>query len=424
MTTRKLLRKCSCTVLVFLLFAGRSSVVWAGDWPQILGPHRNGIANDERLLEKWPAGGPRELWSRPVGEGYSGAVVVGQTAVIFHRLDDTERVEAIDVANGQRIWKADFEATYRGGINSDLGPRCTPVLDKATDRVFVYGAAGDVHCVALSNGKKLWSRNVRQQYDASDGYFGAGSSPILAGGNLLINVGGDTSGAGIVALAADSGKVTWKATDELASYSSPTLMKVKDQTCVVFLTRLNAICVKPSDGKTVLQFPFGRTGPTVNAATPIVFDSHLFVTASYGIGAKLVKIDGGSVKPVWANDEVLSSQYATCVYSDGYFYGTDGREDAGYSRLRCVEARTGKVKWSVDRYSVAHVIIADEKLLIQRVDGELVLAKATPTQFEQLASASIFKATTRAIPALANGRLLVRSSSGTGDQLKCMQLGR
>src|SRR5262245_11358793 len=165
--------------------AGRAA---AGDWPQILGPLRNGHAEGERLLGTWPASGPKLLWKFPLGSGYAGAAVMAGRVVVFHRPGSSERVECLDAATGTSLWKADFEANYRGGIDADKGPRCVPLL--AGNSVYAFGAAGDLDAVALDSGKQLWTRALCDENKSDLGYFGAGSTPVLVGGRLLVNVGG------------------------------------------------------------------------------------------------------------------------------------------------------------------------------------------------------------------------------------------
>jgi outer membrane protein assembly factor BamB len=392
----------------------------AGDWPQILGPARNGHAEGEKLLDSWPASGPKVLWKHPLGSGYAGAAVAGGKAIVFHRVDDQERVEALDAATGKPLWKADFEATYGGGYNDDSGPRCVPLI--AGKAVYVFGAAGDLHAVELAGGKKLWSRALYADYEGQDGYFGAGSSPILVGGKLLVNVGG--SGAGIVALDPATGQTLWKGTDEGASYSSPTAVKIGDREQALFITRYNCVLADPNTGKATTLLPFGKRGPTVNAAAPLVFDNKIFLTSSYGVGAVAATLNGGTTKNVWANDDSLSSQYATPVEQDGFLYGIHGREDIPPADLRCVEAATGKVRWSQANYGVAHLILADGKLLIQGVEGRIALAAADPAKYRELASAEIARGSTRAIPALANGKLYVRAGTSGRGELLCVQVGK
>jgi outer membrane protein assembly factor BamB len=386
-----------------------------GEWPQILGPKRDGKAAGEKLLESWPAGGPKVLWRQKLGSGYAGVAVAGGKTIAFHRVGDVERIEAFDAASGKSLWKADFPATYRGGIDADKGPRCVPLV--ADGSVYVFGAAGDLHTVALADGKKHWSRSLYADYDGDEGYFGAGSTPILVGGKLIVNVGG--RGAGLVALDPATGKTAWKATDEAASYSSPAAVQLGGKEQAIFITRYNCVLADPASGKTATLLPFGKRGPTVNAATPLVFGGTLFLTSSYGVGAVAAKLQSATPQNLWADDNTLSSQYATPVESGGLLYGIHGREDVGTAELRCVEAATGKVRWSQPGYGVAHVILADGKLLIQTAEGRLALAPAAASQSRELAAFQLTPEPTRALPALAAGRLYVR----TGSELICVQVG-
>jgi outer membrane protein assembly factor BamB len=186
------------------LVAGLSATAQAGDWPQILGQNRNGKADGEELPARLEPAGLKPLWTSKLGGGYAGPAVVGQRVIIFHRVGENEVVDALDANNGKRLWRAPSPASYRGGVdpNGDVGPRCVPLV--AQNSVYAHGAAGDLVCVALDSGKIRWRRELAADYDAPEGYFGAGSSPILAGGKLLVNVGGKN--AGIVALDPLSGK--------------------------------------------------------------------------------------------------------------------------------------------------------------------------------------------------------------------------
>jgi outer membrane protein assembly factor BamB len=266
----------------------------------------------------------------------------------------------------------------------------------------------------------LWSREAYQDFNGQEGYFGAGSTPIVAAGKVIVNVGG--RGAGLVAFDLETGQTTWQATDEGASYSSPTLATINGQSHAIFVTRLNAVSVDPNSGKVHFQFPFGARGPTVNGATPLVFDDFLFVSSSYGVGANFSQIDGDTVKKLWANDDVMSSQYTTCVYRDGFLYGTHGREDYNNGVLRCFEAKTGDVKWTESGFGVAHAILVGDQLLLLSVDGRLRLAEVNSEAYRELASATISSNTTRALPALSNGKFYFRDNGSSGGQLICLEL--
>jgi outer membrane protein assembly factor BamB len=394
-----------------LLFSSLASALWAGDWPQILGPDRNGVAQGEKLAEHWPADGPQLLWKAKLGSGYAGPAVVGDRVYVFHRLGATEQVLALDAADGKEVWKADFKATYRPGVDPDDGPRCVPLVVGGC--VYVLGAAGDLRCIDAVSGKSLWERHLYADHGGDEGYFGAGSTPILLGGRLLVNVGG--RGAGIVAIDPKSGKTLWQASDEGASYSSPAAVLLEGKDQALFITRMNCVLADPAAGKVSVLFPFGRRGPTVNAATPLVVGGKLFITSSYGVGAAYASLDASGAKELWASDDTLSSQYATPVIQDGIAYGTHGREDQGMAELRAIDLAKREVRWSQPGFGVAHLMLADGKLLVLKVDGKLELVRAMPEKYAPLATCDLGVQTTRALPALASGRLFVRTGSGGGD---------
>lgn len=387
----------------------------AGDWPQILGPHRNGQADGERLAA-WPASGPRLLWQRGVGSGFAGAAVVGGRAVVFHRVGNELVAEALDAASGRPAWKVTFETNYRATISPDDGPRCVPLVH--ANRVYLCGPGGELACVGFDDGKKIWLRQAYREFDAPEGYFGAGTSPIVEGDKLLLNVGG-ADGAGLVAFALADGKTIWKATDEAASYSSPTAATIDGVRHVVFVTRLNVVSVDPRDGAVRFRFPFGQRGPTVNAANPLLLGDHLFVSASYGVGAQWAKIGAKRANTVWENDDVMSSQYTTPVEHQGTLYGLDGRQDVGVARLRAIDPKTGRVYWTQEGFGTGSLILAGDKLLVMKTDGELVLAEASPKAYRPLAAARLFDATVQALPALSDGLFLARDTR----TLKCFRLG-
>ncbi len=393
---------------------------FAGDWPQVLGPQRNGQAENEQLFSSWPSGGPQVVWKKTIGQGYAGPAVVGSRLLLFHRVDDLEVCEARDTQSGRILWKTSFPTRYRSRINPDDGPRAAPVVQGG--RVFLFGAAGTLHCVNLQTGEKHWSRDVYADYQGSEGFFGAGSTPIVLDDRLILNVGG-RAGAGLVAFSTKNGATLWQATDEEASYSSPATGVFGGRRHVIFATRLNAISIDPANGKTLFKFPFGVDGSTVTAATPLLLDGHVFYSAAYGAGAYLAKIGPQGATKVWANDDSMSSQYTTCVRRGNYLYGMHGREDYANGQLRCIDWRTGKVQWSKTGFGVGHLIAADDKLLVVTNDGKLTLAKADPTAFQVLAQANVFGATVRALPALSNGRLYIRTNGADNSRLWCVQVG-
>jgi outer membrane protein assembly factor BamB len=410
-------------IALWLLSPRGSSPAFAGDWPQILGPQRDGTATAEQLPTTWPAAGPAVVWRTPVGEGYAGPAVVGNRVVVFHRVAEGERLEAFERDSGKSLWRQDFPATYRGGYdpNGDNGPRCVPTI--AENAVVAYGAAGELHCVSLTDGKVRWSRSIAAEFRADEGYFGAGSSPVVVDNRVLVNAGGRPK-AGIVALALDTGKTVWQTGEDDASYSAPTVVAREKQSIAIFVTRLHCVAVDPASGKELFRFPFGKRGPTVNAATPLVVDGQLFLTASYGIGAVLRDWKGAAPVELWANDDTMSSQYSTPVAYQGYLYGTHGREDIGQAEFRCIEAKSGKVAWSEPGFGVANAIRAQDKLVIVATDGRMLLAAASPQSFRKLGEGSVGRVSVRALPALSAGKLYLRTNrrGGSGGELICLDV--
>ncbi len=395
--------------------AGTGVRLDAGDWPQLLGPQRNGHAVGETLPERFPTKELTPKFRHALGAGFAGPAVVDGRVLVFHRIDDHEVLEALDAQTGAPLWKTRFPTDYQGGYSADTGPRCVPLVHEG--RVYVFGASGHLHCVALADGKQIWSRALAKEYRAPEGYFGIGSTPIVAGDKLLVALGG-RDGAGIVALDRATGKTLWKATDEQVSYASPIRAELAGTPYYLFLTRLNLLAIDPENGEIQFRHPFGKSGLTVTGATPIAFDDRVLLTASYGIGAEVVKVGpGGEVRSLWANDETLSSQYASGVFVDGYVYGTHGREDGPPSELRCVDPQTGTIHWATPGVGVAHLIAAGDRLLVQCVEsGELLLVEATPRAYTELDRRDISDEVLRALPALAGGMLYLRTTNERTNQ--------
>jgi outer membrane protein assembly factor BamB len=384
----------------------------AADWPQFLGPTRNGASAETGLAASWPDRGPPVVWEREVGEGYSAPVVSDGTLILLHRVGDEELVEALDAGTGKPRWKFAYGTQYRDPLGKGDGPRSTPLV--ASGKVYTLGAEGALHCLDLKDGTKVWKKALAEDYTMRPSYFGVGTSPILEGDLLLINVG--ARGAGIVAFDKATGKEVWKATDDEASYSSPAAATIGGARHVFFLTRTGLVDLDPKDGKVRFSKRWrSRMDASVNAATPLVIGDQVFLSASYGTGAVLLRVGKDGAEEVWKGDGSLSSHYNTPVQTDGYLYGIDGRQEQG-ARLRCVELKTGRVKWEKERFGCASMILADGQIIALTEGGNLVLIDATPEGYREKARAAVLKdGPCRAEIALAGGRLYGRD----GKRLVC-----
>jgi outer membrane protein assembly factor BamB len=409
-----------CKLSLFLaLCLCASRQVWAGDWPQFLGPTRDGVYAEADLAAVWPKEGPPVVWQKDVGQGFSGPAVAGRQLILFHRLDDQEVVACLDTRTGQPKWSRAYPTAYRDDFGFDEGPRATPCI--AGGRVYTYGAEGMLSCLNLADGSMLWHVNTKNDFHAHKGFFGAACSPLVEGNAVLLNIGGE-GGAGLVAFDKETGRVVWKCSDDDASYSSPIAATIQQRRYALFFTRAGLVAVNPADGAVQFHYPWrSRMNASVNAATPLIVDDSIFLSACYGTGAILLRVRGNAVEKVWSGDDILSNHYATSVCHAGFLYGINGRADPGFSpapSLRCVELKTGKIRWQDDSVGPATVLLAGDQLLILTEGGELIRAPATPASFKPGDRVQIMPNGVRAYPALAGGFLFARSK----DKLYCVNL--
>ena len=162
------------------------------------------------------------------------------------------------------------------------------------------------------------------------------------------------------------------------SYSSPVGATIGGKRLAIFLTRAALVGLDPATGQIQFRRPWrARQAASVNAATPLVIGDLIFVSAEYGPGAGVVRVDGSNLVDAWHSDDVLTNHYATSVHAGGILYGFHGRQEFGQA-FRAVELRTGKVRWSEEHFRAGSVTLVGDRLLILRESGELVLAAASP----------------------------------------------
>lgn len=380
------------------------SPVGADDWPQFLGPQRNGVSKETGLVSSFPKEGPPLAWEKEVGHAYSGPVVAGDRVIVFHRVGDEEVVECLSAVKGDRHWRFAYACAYQDGLGKGDGPRATPAI--AGRRVITLGVEGRLHCLDLERGKKIWSRDLGD-YKIPPSYFGAGSSPVVEDGLVLVNVGGKE--AGIVAFKLQDGAEKWRATKDGASYASPTVGTIDNVRHAVFFTREGVVVLDPKTGDVRHRQRFRATiDASVNAATPLLIGDQAFFSACYETGALLLRLKKNGAEEVWTSEDAMSNHYNTCVYHDGCLYGFDGRQEEKAS-FRCLDLKTRKVMWNQDRYGCGSMVLADGQIFIVTERGELVLVEATPKEYKERARARVLdNLPVRAQIALANGRLYAR----------------
>lgn len=404
-------------LMIAALAAICAGEVMAGDWPQILGPQRDGIAVGE-ALRKWSESGPELVWAADVGQGFAGVAVRDNVVYAFHRVGADEVVEARAASTGDLIWKQEFPCRYRGGISSDSGPRCVPLV--TGQHVYVFGVGGALRCLRVADGQQVWSRDTAADFDAPDGYFGAGSTPILHNDKLIVNV-GSRKDAAVVAFAADSGETQWQSVSDTASYSSPMMASVDGVEHALVVTRYNMLSLNPDNGDVRFQFPFGMRGPTVNGATPVVLNGYVFVSASYRVGSVWAKITNGPTDPQVSGEQLLATQYATPIKDGDVLYAVDGRQDIGRASIKCIDPAAQQVLWEEQGFDYGTMVKVGQELLFLTCGGELLRIAADRTGYKERHRSQVLDATPRGyrLPSVSNGRLFVRDDR----TLKCLQIG-
>jgi outer membrane protein assembly factor BamB len=391
----------------------------AGDWPQFLGPNRDGTSGEE-IAQDFPSEGPKLVWKKRIGGGLAGPVVADSKVILFHREGGDGVIEALGVVDGKGNWRFSYPTDYRDDFGFDDGPRSAPTVSGG--KVFAYGAEGKLHALDAATGKLLWKHDLAAEIASRKGWFGRCCSPLVAGDLVLVNAGGESNGkhAGIAAFDAESGKLAWTSSDEEASYSSPILTKLQNRTAAVFFTRKGLEIVDSATGATLFKQTFEPDiSASVTACTPVACGpNRIFLSACYGVGACVWEFDPGlKGRAVWRAPDKLDCHYGTPVFLDGCLYGFHGRQEQG-QELRCIDAATGKINWKSPELPAGSILAADGTLVVLTEKGELLLVAARPREFKVLARGQILGAVTRAFPALANGILYARD----GRQLVAVDL--
>jgi outer membrane protein assembly factor BamB len=385
-----------------------------GDWPWLLGPEHTGLSRETGLLKTWGEKGPPLLWKLegPADDvTYAAPSIVGNTLILFHRVKDEEVVEALAADTGKRIWRFAYPTAYVDRYGYHGGPRCSPCIDgdARTGRVYTHGAEGKLHCLEIATGKVVWQRDTTADFKAQPNFFGVGPSPLLEGDKVLLNLGGPDTGT-IAALDKATGKTLWTATEHGAGYATPICATTPDgKRHALFLTREGAVDVDPADGRVRWTYAFrSRTFESVNAATPLVIGDLVYLSASYRVGAALLRLKGDGFEEVRRGPNEMGNHFATSLHVGGYVYGFDGRHTSD-TVLKCVELSTGKSVWTHRGLGRGAMTRADGRFYILSEEGRLVCAELTPAGYKELAGADLLEPVGWIAPVLSRGKLYIRN---------------
>jgi outer membrane protein assembly factor BamB len=271
--------------------------------------------------------------------------------VVFHRVGDNEIIDCLHPLDGKRYWRTTYATDYKDRYGFNPGPRASPVIGDG--RVFTFGAEGKLHCFDLLTGEILWQRNILAEFGLKQNFFGVGSTPLLEGDKLILNIGAEGRGPCVAAFDARTGKLAWGAGTEWGpSYASPIPATVHGKRRVFVFAGGESkpatggvLCIDPANGKVDFTFPWrGDRYESVNAASPIVIGDQVFVAECYGAGGVLLDVRAdGTAKQIWAN-ESFGMHFMTAIPKDGYLYGVHGHGPSD-ADLACVDLKAGKEMW-------------------------------------------------------------------------------
>jgi outer membrane protein assembly factor BamB len=373
-------------------------------WTNFRGPNRDGRYEERAVRVNWPAGGLKPMWKQPVGGGFSSFVVADGAAYTIEQRRAQEMVVAYNVETGRELWTHGWNAEFSPDNTGD-GPRSTPTWDAG--RLYALGAEGELRALDAKTGKLHWQKNILSDNGASNISWGMAASPLVVDDKVVVLAGG-TSGKGVVAYNKMTGARVWASLNDRASYTSPMLVTLAGKRQVLVVTASRLAGLDPADGAVLWSHPWD-TSMGINVSQPLVVGANrFFISAGYGKGAALVELAGSgrsfTTRAVWENIN-LKTKFNSPVVHNGHAYGLDE------GILTCIDLATGERKWKGGRYGYGQVLLASNHLIVTTDEGDLALVKADPAGYAEVLKFAALTGKIWNVPALANGRLLVRNGS-------------
>jgi outer membrane protein assembly factor BamB len=443
--------------LIALILGFTATISAADDWPQWLGPKRDGVWREDGIVGKFPAGGPKVLWREPCGAGYSGPAIAGgklyltdfvpdegeklpDGGFVKSRTKGKERLTCRDAATGKLNWTADYPVTY--AISYPGGPRVMPTVDG--NRIYTLGAMGDLRCYDLA-GKLEWSKNFPKDYSATIPVWGFAAHPLIDGDKLICLAGGSNNRL-VIAFDKATGKELWTSQSCPGDfgYCPPVICEFGGKRQLIIWHSQAVVSLEPDSGKRIWRVDF-EVRSALTAPTPVkIGDDGLFVTSFYN-GSMLLKVGAKDAEIVWKSKATgekadqttdLSSIMPTPVVNGDHIYGV-----CSYGQLRCIEAKTGKRVWETmqatrgkltppkvaaekepgagERWSNVFLTPHNGRYFLFNEQGDLIIAKLSPSGYEEIDRAHLLDPTNRmpgrrvvwVHPAYANRCVYVRNDA-------------
>ena len=392
-----------CVAALLLL----SITAVAQDWPQWGGPARNFKSEAKGLAAAWPEGGPRRLWSRELGEGYSAIAAEGGKLFTMCRRGAQDVVIALDAATGKTVWEYAYDAPFTAdySMENGPGPHATPLV--AGERVFTAGPTGKLNALDKRTGKLVWSHDLMNEYKGTVRVNGYACSPLAYRDTVIMMVGG--AGNSLMAFEQKSGRVVWQKHNFKNSPGSPLIINVGGQDQLVAFMYDEIVGVDPQSGE-LLWHHAHPTEYGLNVSTPVWGeDGLLFVSSAYGGGSRVLRLtrEGPKTKveEAWAH-KLMRIHYSNVVRLGDYVYGSSG--DFGTAPLTALNVKTGKVAWRDRSFARASLVSAEGRLILLDEDGNLALASPTAEGLTVHSKVELLKGNAWTVPTLAGTKLYVR----------------
>jgi outer membrane protein assembly factor BamB len=374
-------------------------------WTNFRGPKRDGNYDEKPVLTSWPSNGLTALWKQPVGLGYGSFSVADGRAYTIEQRRGQEVVAAYDVASGRELWTQRWNAEYSPGDDTGDGPRATPTWDQG--RLYALGGTGELRCLDANSGTVIWGKNILADNQAPNLQWGVAGSPLIVDDKVIVLPGG-ANNKSIVAYNKMTGAPVWKALSDQQAYVSPMLVELAGRRQIIVVTASRVVGLVPESGALLWSYPWD-TSMGINVSQPVIVDKNrFFLSSGYGKGAALVEVKGSgqtyTPMTIWENIN-MKNKFNSSVYYNGYVYGLDE------GILTCLDVNTGDRKWKGGRYGYGQVLVASGNLIVTSDSGDLALVKASPDAYTEVARFSAIQGKTWNIPAIADGRLIVRNAN-------------
>lgn len=380
----------------------------AAEWNQFGGSGRDFTVSRVDLSVDWPDDGPPQLWSRPLGEGFSGIAVSDGMLYTMLRRDDDEVSIALKAATGETVWEVARPAPFWDGLRPEHGPgpHATPLVTGG--RVYTVGIRGLLLCIDAASADVLWSRDLWHEYGSEPGNRGYSSSPMAHGDTVILPVGGE--GQGLVAFDLETGEEVWKGGDFAVTFSSPKLIRVDGQDQLVLFGREGVHGLDPGDGTVLWSHPHDtRYGLNISLPVWSAEDNLLLVSAGYDSGARglhLSRADGRTtVKELWYNRGV-QVHHGSAVRLYDTLYASSGT--FGPAFLTGADARTGEIRFRQRGFAKANLAAVGGRLLILDEDGVLAIGMPGPDGIDILSKAQILTHKAWTAPTVSGSTVYLR----------------